>query len=183
MPAVHQIAREVIPPARVAYADNEMLVIRHWESEYTTSDPGLAAVAANLRYPAAVLADPAMAGVIDMSRPACVILALVLQFQEASAARKIAAGFIRALAPGSFVIITVRSVISASPRSPDHRGIHGGHHSRPLPETVRSFFHGTEIQGPGLVDAREWMPRGPVVPVPPREAIVLAGVGRKPGTP
>lgn len=55
--------------------------------------------------------------------------------------------------------------------------IHG--HS---PETVRSFFGGTQIQAPGLVDAREWKPRGPVVPTPPREAIILAGVGRKPGT-
>jgi hypothetical protein len=151
MPAVHQIAREVIPPARVAYADNEMLVIRHWESEYTTSDPGLAAVAANLRYPAAVLADPAMAGVIDMSRPACVILALVLQFQEASAARKIAAGFIRALAPGSFVIITVPVGDQRQPSEPG-----SSRHTRRAPFTATPRDrpellprHGDSGSGPG----------------------------------
>jgi hypothetical protein len=181
VPAVHQIAREVIPAARVAYIDNEMLVIRHWQSEYTMSDPGLAAVAANLRYPAAVLADPALAGVIDMSRPVCVILALVLQFQEASAARKIAAGFIRALAPGSFVIITVpvgEARLGARISEAYTAGTIHGH----SPQTVRSFFGGTQIQAPDLADAREWKPRGPAMPAPPRDAIVLAGVGRKPGT-
>ena len=53
--------------------------------------------------------------------------------------------------------------------------IHG--HSE---EMVRSFFIGTEILAPRVMDARVWKPRGPITPAPERAAIVLAGVGRRP---
>ena len=105
-PAVHEIAREIVPDARVAYVDNETMVIRHLQAEIG-GRPGLAAVPADLRYPGAVWARPELAEVIDTEQSVLLILAFVLHFHDAAAARRIAGGFARLLAPGSWVIITV----------------------------------------------------------------------------
>ena len=63
-PAVHQAARAVLPAARVAYVDIDPVVLSHARALLATSD-GVAAVAADLRDPAAVLADPELRAVID----------------------------------------------------------------------------------------------------------------------
>lgn len=177
-PAVHDIAREIIPAARVAYVDNEMMVIRHLQAEIG-GRPGLAAVPADLRYPGAVWARPEVDRVIDTGQPVLLILAFVLHFHDAAAARRIAAGFVRLLAPGSWVIITVATGdtrIGAQISEAYTAGTIHNHSER----TFRAFFEGLEVYGPGLVDARAWHAHGPAGPVPEREAIVLAGVARKP---
>ncbi len=177
-PAVHEIAREIVPAARVAYVDNEMMVIRHLQSEIG-GRPGLAAVPADLRYPGAVWARPELDRVIDTGQPVLLILAFVLHFHDAAAARRIASGFARLLAPGSWVIITVATGdtrIGAQISEAYTAGTIHNHSER----TFRAFFAGLEVHGPGLVDARAWHAHGPAGPIPEREAIVLAGVARKP---
>jgi hypothetical protein len=177
-PAVHDIAREVVSAARVAYVDNEMMVIRHLQAEIG-GRPGLAAVPADLRYPGAVWARPELDRVIDTGQPVLLILAFVLHFHDAAAARRIASGFARLLAPGSWVIITVATGdtrIGAQISEAYTAGTIHNHSER----TFRAFFDGLEVYGPGLVDARAWHPHGPAGPIPGREAIVLAGVARKP---
>jgi S-adenosyl methyltransferase len=57
-----------------------------------TSD-GVTAVAADLRDPGAVLADPVLRTVIDPDRPVCFILGAVLHFMDAAAARAVTAGY------------------------------------------------------------------------------------------
>ena len=56
-PAVHQTARAVLPSARVVYVDNDSVVLAHSRA-LLAKDEGVAAVAADLRDPATVLADP-----------------------------------------------------------------------------------------------------------------------------
>src|SRR5712692_6394544 len=72
-PAVHQTARAVNPSARVAYVDTDPVVLAHARALLATSDE-VAAVAADLRDPAAVLADPGLRAVIDPAEPVGVIL-------------------------------------------------------------------------------------------------------------
>ena len=105
-PAVHQTARAVLPSARVAYVDNDPVVLTHARALLATSD-GVAAVAADLRDPAAVLADPGLRAVIDLREPVCVIPGAVLHFLDADAARAVTAGYARQMAPGSFMAISV----------------------------------------------------------------------------
>ena len=105
-PAVHQTARTVLPSARVAYVDNDPVVPSHARALLTTDD-GVTAVAADLRDPAAVLADPELRAVIDLREPVCVILAAVLHFLDADAARAVTAGYARLIAPGSCMVISV----------------------------------------------------------------------------
>ncbi len=65
-PAVHQTARAVLPAARVAYVDRDPMVLSH--ARALLAAPGVAAVAADLRDPAVVLADPELAGCHRPSR-------------------------------------------------------------------------------------------------------------------
>src|SRR5277367_979945 len=105
-PAVHQAARTVMPLARVAYVDIDPVVLSHARALLATSD-GVTAVAADLRDPGAVLADPELRAVIDPARPVCVILGAVLHFMDADAARAVTAGYTRLMARGSCLVISV----------------------------------------------------------------------------
>jgi hypothetical protein len=141
--------------------------------------PGLAAVPADLRYPGAVWARPELDRAIDTGQPVLLILAFVLHFHDAAAARRIASGFARLLAAGSWVITTVATGdtrIGAQISEAYTAGTIHNHSER----TFRAFFAGLEVHGPSLVDARAWHAHGPAGPIPARDAIVLAGVARKP---
>ena len=103
-PAVHQTARAVLPGARVAYVDLDPMVLSH--ARALLAGPGVAAVAADLRDPAAVLADQELRAVIDPAEPVCVILGAVLHFLDADTAREVTAGYARLIAPGSYLVIS-----------------------------------------------------------------------------
>ena len=104
----HDIARRVDPHARVAYVDNDPIVISHARSLLAKS-PGVIAVPGDMRDPGRILADAGLAELIDMAESACVILSGVLHFTDAGTARDVAAAFAQAIAPGSYLIISVGS--------------------------------------------------------------------------
>jgi O-methyltransferase involved in polyketide biosynthesis len=83
--AIHQAARKVMPAARVAYVDIDPVVLSHARALLATSD-GVTAVAADLRDPGAVLADPVLRAVINPDRPVYVILGAVLHSMDAGPA-------------------------------------------------------------------------------------------------
>jgi O-methyltransferase involved in polyketide biosynthesis len=178
-PSVHETARAVLPGARVAYIDNDPVVISYARALLATGDGGVAAVPGDLRDPAAVLASEALAEVIDIRRPVCVILALVLHFCDAATAREITAGYISALAPGSCMILSVGG--SDDPGGRIATAYTAGTlytHSR---EQVAGFLAGLDLIAPGLSDARTWRPGWGEKPRPrPQAGYVLAAAGRKP---
>jgi hypothetical protein len=67
-PAVHQAVRAVLPTARVAYVDNDPIVLSHARALLATSD-GVTAVATDLRDAATVLTNPDLRAVIDSTGP------------------------------------------------------------------------------------------------------------------
>src|SRR5579863_8642268 len=69
----HDIARRVDTQARVAYVDNDPIVISHARS-LLAKKPGVIAVPGDMREPGRILADPGLAELIDLAEPACVIL-------------------------------------------------------------------------------------------------------------
>jgi hypothetical protein len=91
-----------VPGARVVYVDNDPAVTSHLAS---LLPPGVRAVEADLAEPEALL--DAVSPFIDFARPACLVLTLVLQVLDPGTARAVAAVLVRALAPGSYVVITV----------------------------------------------------------------------------
>ena len=176
-PSVHETARAVLPGAHVAYVDNDPVVISHARALLATDD-GVAAVPGDLRDPAAVLASEGVTEVIDLRRPACVILALVLHFSDAVTAREITAGYISALAPGSCVVLSVGGSDDPGGRATSAYTAGTLHtHSR---EQVAGFLAGLDLVEPGLSDARAWRAGWGEKLRPQPAGYVLAAVGRKP---
>ena len=177
-PPVHRTAQEVLPGARVAYVDRDEMVLAH--ARALLAAPGVAAVAADLRDPAAVLADPELRAVLHPSEPVCVIFGAVLHFLDAGTARKVTAGYIQRIMPGSCLVISCASYDDealAKRLAAEYTAGQFVSHPR---EDVASFFVGLDMVGPGIAEAATWRPWH-AKPVPRRrDGHVLAGVGRVP---
>jgi O-methyltransferase involved in polyketide biosynthesis len=176
-PAVHQTARTVLPGARVAYVDTDPMVLSH--ARALLAAPGVAAVAADLRDPAEVLADPELRAVIDLAEPVCVILGAVLHFLDADAARQVTAGYAQLIALGSCLVISVASYDDealAKRLAAEYTAGQFVNHTR---EDVVSFFAGLELVGPGVSEAATWRSWMSGTVLRHREGHVLAGVARR----
>jgi len=173
----HDIAQEVNPAARVAYVDNDPVVISHARS--LLKSPRVIAVPGDMRAPERILADARLRELINIDEPACVILSGVLHFTDAETARGVAVAFARALAPDSYLIISVgsgnpsegESFTSAYTAAQVHI------HSR---DDVLGFFDGLELVPPGVVSVRGWHGGRSAPKLKPRTATFLGGVARKP---
>jgi len=174
----HEIAQDVDPEARVAYVDNDPIVISH-ASSLLAKSRGVIAVPGDLRDPGRILADARLTELVDLSQPACVILSAVLHFLGAGAARDVAGAFARALVPGSYVIISVGSGNSSEGENftSAYTAARISIHSL---EDIQSFFDGLELVPPGVVAVPCWYGDQPVPDVEPRTAVFLGGIARKP---
>jgi S-adenosyl methyltransferase len=175
----HEAAGQVSPAARVAYVDNDPVVISHISA--LLARPGsVAAVPGDMRCPAAILASPALTELIDTSQPFCLMLTMILDLVEPARAASIVDEFRRAMPPGSFFVASVsvnndrdlaERMLAAYTAATVHL------HTR---EEIGSYFAGFELVEPGLTEARRWRPPHPEQAACDRPADVLAGVGRKP---
>jgi SAM-dependent methyltransferase len=138
-PSVHAAARAVLPGARVAYVDRDPVVTEHGRALVPA---GVRYVQGDLAEPEAILNGGDLTGFLDLSRPVCLVLALALHVLDPGTGRAVASVLVRALAPGSYLILTV------APGKP------GG-----LPESVwpdghtadvASFFAGLDLLPPGI---------------------------------
>jgi O-methyltransferase involved in polyketide biosynthesis len=178
-PPVHKAARAVLPAARVAYVDIDSVVLSHARALLTTDD-GVTAIAADLRDPAAVLANPELRAVIDPARPAGIILGAVLHFLDAETARAVTGGYARLMAPGSCLVISVARYDDAmlgKRLAAEYTATAWYNHA---PADVVSFFAGLELVGPGVTEAQTWRAWMPEPVMRHRDGHVLAGVARKP---
>jgi hypothetical protein len=100
-PSTHGAVRDIVPGARVAYVDRDPEVAQHIAS---LVPPGVRAFEGDLAEPEGLL--DALGGFVDFTSPVCLVLALVLQVLEPATARAVAGVLIRALPPGSYVLVT-----------------------------------------------------------------------------
>jgi len=173
----HDIAQRIEPAARVAYVDNDPVVISHARNLLARS-PGVIAVPGDMHHCERILADAGLTKLIDLAQPACVILSAVLHFTDAGTARKVAGAFIQAVAPESYVIISCGS----GSRSEEETFTSAYTAARVYIHSaaeIRSFFDGLELVPPGVVSVREWQGDERVSQVESRSATFIGGVGRK----
>jgi S-adenosyl methyltransferase len=178
-PGIHEIAGLACADARVAYVDNDPVVISHTAA--LLARPGrVAAVPGDVRCPENILASPELASVIDTGRPFCVILAVILDYVEPAQAAGIVAAFRHAMPSGSFLILSIGMNDSAPDVAEDvikaYRAAQVHLHSR---DQVAGYLAGLEIVEPGLTEARRWRPAQAPAAEDPRPADILAGVARK----
>jgi O-methyltransferase involved in polyketide biosynthesis len=178
-PNTHGSAQAVIAEPHVAYVDNDAVVLAHLRALAAKGNPGVTVVAGDVREVAATL-DAVAAG-IDLSRPACLLIGALLHFFPPHAARDLAATYVAALAPGSYVVLSVgRGDGDAADQG--FAAYSSGGAARSYNHSVpdfTSFFGDLTLVAPGIIDAREWRPLpGEEGPFPPRSGYTIAGVAR-----
>lgn len=165
-PNVHETARAALPLARVAYVDRDPAVVRH---ATCLVPPGVRYIDGDLAEPEALLAT--VGGIIDLSRPACLVLTMVVQVLDPGTARAVAGVLVRALAPGSYLVLSAGA--GESGRLPDAVSPGGF-----TAEDIGSFFAGLDLVPPGLRDGEVLrglgVKRG-LAPHPPRPPRTLHG--------
>jgi S-adenosyl methyltransferase len=182
-PSVHKCARSVIPDARVAYVDNDPVVIAHSRALLATDDL-LTVIDGDARHSKSILTDPQFDALIDLSRPVCVMFVGVLEFVTPAQADDAVATFRDAMAPGSYLVISTGHGNERSiPVEEQIQAAYGGKMTltgRPAAE-VAAYFGDFELIPPGLVPVTDWPGVRPDAPSAPTKAEMLVGIGRKPG--
>jgi hypothetical protein len=188
-PNVHETARNAVPNARVAYVDNDPLVVTHARALLAT-DERVTVINGDVREYEAILSAPELAALIDFAKPVCVLFVSILHFLPADVADAAVAAFRKRMAPGSYLVISAG---------------HGNDRSIPVQDRIRAaygsdavltgrtatefaaFFGEFEVTPPGILPITEW----PLEAVDPRQppplrlaqaptaAGMLAGIGRK----
>jgi O-methyltransferase involved in polyketide biosynthesis len=180
--ATHEAARAADAEAMVAYVDSDPVAVRHSQALLADGGKRIVAIQGDLADPGAVLADEEIVGAgLDLSEPACVVFGCVLHFVPADIARQSVAAFAGAMAPGSYVIISVGFDGGAAPDgdfADAYNAQAGPAIYRQTRDGIGALFTGLDVIPPGVVDAAAWRPEQPATAPSGRVATILAGVGR-----
>jgi S-adenosyl methyltransferase len=137
-PSTHGVVRALLPGAKVVYVDRDPVVTAHGAALVPA---GVRYLAGDLAEPEAILADTA--AFLDLRRPVCLVLGLVLQALDPGTARAVAGVLVRALPAGSFLVATVGA--GDEGRLPD-----AVWPAVFTPAELESFFGGLELLPPGI---------------------------------
>ena len=161
----HEVAQEVDPRARVAYVDNDPIVLSHARALMAGAVHGATRVIqADLRDPQKILADPAVTDLLDFDKPVALVLAAILHFiDDADDPHEIVELLVDRLAPGSMLILSHASGDTDDPAdaevadriSSPYSTANAQLHLRSRAEITR-FFTGTDLLDPGLVPLANW---------------------------
>lgn len=176
----HEVARGITSSSRVAYVDNDPVVVGHATALLADNSASIA-VSGDLRDPDRILSDPALSGFLDLRQPFAVVAIAVLHFLEDPAAYEVVNRLTEVMPGGSYLII---SHATADKASADEVGkVQSEYERASAALTMRSraqvarFFDGLELADPGVTDISAWRnPEGK----PAARTICYGGVARKP---
>src|SRR3984885_15403060 len=102
----HEVAQAVAPESRVAYVDNDPIVLVHARALLTSNPQGETGyLDADIRDPDAILAGAA--DLLDFSKPVGVMLVAVLHMlRDDEAPQAVVDRFMAAVPPGSFLVLS-----------------------------------------------------------------------------
>ncbi|MEW2548389.1 SAM-dependent methyltransferase [Streptomyces sp. NPDC047002] len=182
---VHEIARAVDPAARVVYVERDPVAAGAWR-QVLEGDERAAVIEGDIAEPGSVWHDPRTTGLLDPGRPVAVLMSAVLHFFDDEAAARLVRGYLRPLAPGSYLGLSQAGGDDAAARPAlSTYGARVHHvHLRGRAE-VTAFFDGLELVEPGVVLRPEWHPEPGVALDADSRAVLRAragycGLGRKP---
>ncbi|WP_326698060.1 SAM-dependent methyltransferase [Streptomyces sp. NBC_01754] len=179
-PNLHQIVQESTPRARVVYADNDPIVLRHAEALLVSSPEGVTDyIHADVREPGAIVERAA--GTLDFSRPIALSLIALMHFlPDDQDPYGITRALVGALPPGSYLVL---SHGTADQHPELRRETESAYQKGAIALRMRTraevepFFEGLDLVDPGLVTAPEWYQKGQTVPVYQRSGFYV-GVAR-----
>jgi hypothetical protein len=181
----HQVAQAVAPECRIAYVDNDPLVLTHARSLLTGTPEGATEyIDADLHEPAAVL-DAAARTTLDLSRPTALILCNILgHVPDLDEAVTIVRTLMAALPPGSYLVTADGTNVIDGPAFEEAIAVWNA--NAPLsyhlrhPDDLARFTEGLEVIEPGLVPCARWRPDPTTPPEDSRAVDEYGAVARKP---
>jgi O-methyltransferase involved in polyketide biosynthesis len=180
---VHEIAQAVTPEAHVVYVDHDPIVLAHSRA-LLHGNPRVRAILADLRDPAAIIADPALRELIDFTLPVAVLLTGVLHFiADDEQAVRVVTTLAAQMAPGSYLILSHGSGEGMDPAALGqglevYARASEMIYSRDRAE-IRRFFDQFDIVEPGVVFTPQWRPEPDQEVADPAQSRFLCAVGRK----
>lgn len=158
----HEVAQQVAPESRVAYVDNDPMVLTHAHALLVSSPEGATDyIEADVRDTGTILRRAA--DTLDFSRPVAITMLGILPFiGDDAEARGIVARLLAAVPPGSYLAITHSTSEVSGARVIE--AVRQWNEVAPTPYTLRSpaqiaaFFDGLELIEPGLVPCPRWRP-------------------------
>lgn len=177
----HEIARQVIPDARVVYVDVDPVVAAHGRV-LLAADENTTVATADMQRPDEVLGHSETTRLIDFSRPVGVLLIAMIHFIEVPDRERIMGELRDRLPVGSH--LTATHVTTDDHSAEAVAAIERVYATTPTPiyfrehAEVARFFDGYELAEPGLVTIDAWRP-DPDDPAPSPTGWLYGAVGRK----
>ncbi len=177
----HEVAQSVAPESRVAYVDNDPIVLAHARALLASHPQGATDyIDADLRDPQKILDGAAR--LLDFGRPVAVMLMAILQhIGDEDDPYKIVATLVGALPAGSYLTLShpakdidAESMAKMADVLNQMMAEKVTFRARPA---VARFFDGLELAEPGMVQASKWRPASEAEAASP--AALWAGVARK----
>jgi hypothetical protein len=186
-PNLHEVVQREAPDARVAYADNDPIVLVYADSLLAGSPEGRTGyVEADLTDPAGLLAAVAATGCLDLAEPVALSLNAVLHFvPDDQDPYTLVAALLDALAPGSYLTLShcTGDFDPAAWARVTEVYMRGGTRAQVRSRAeVERFFAGLVLEEPGVVVAHRWRPDpfdGPAGRLADAAVALYAGVARK----
>ncbi|MHA6764988.1 SAM-dependent methyltransferase [Streptacidiphilus sp. PAMC 29251] len=184
----HEVAQSINPAAKVVYVDNDPIVLTHARALMAGHGKGATTVVqADLRDPAALLANQRVRAALDFDRPIALMLVSVLHFiTEDEGPDGILKTLGDALPAGSHLVIshgTGDGIVEQQRQAGLDHAVDVYRTSSTAALTLRpkariiDFFDGFELVPPGLVAGQDWHPDQDTPPA--TMLTVYGGVGRK----
>jgi S-adenosyl methyltransferase len=183
----HEIAQQANPEARVAYVDNDPIVLVHGRALLTGTPIGMTTVIeADLRQPKSILSHPQVQAVINFDRPVALILAGVMHFiTDEENPHDLVEQYKAAVPSGSRLLLShITLDFAPSVRNEEFTKPYDKSTSPMVPRTLAEvvrFFEGWRVIDPGVVEVVQWRPDRHQAPIPGGgHAWAYGGVAVKP---
>nr|WP_246560268.1 SAM-dependent methyltransferase [Kitasatospora kifunensis] len=185
-PNVHEIAQAIAPEARVAYVDNDPIVLTHARALMSSTPQGRTCyLDADLRDVDSIIGAPQLHEVLDLTQPVALSLIAIVHFVlDEDDPQGIVRRFMDRLAPGSFLALTV---FTADTDPVGVGGVGREYNARGIPLQIRdkaqatAFFDGYDLLDPGVTLVHRWRPDAGAPQVRDQDIAMYGGVAVKRG--
>jgi len=180
----HEVAQAAAPRSRVVYVDNDPIVLAHARALLTSSPEGATTyIDADLQDPEKIIAEASRT--LNFTEPVAITLIAILHhIASYQQAREIVGRLMRAVPPGSYLVISHSTNVINGTRS-DEAVAQWNKFGKPQvmlrsPDQIAGFFDGLELLEPGVVSTTRWRPGRVDIGGEPREVDQFCGIARKP---
>ncbi|GAB2826616.1 SAM-dependent methyltransferase [Actinocorallia aurea] len=190
----HEILQDLGAPARVAYVDEDPVVVVHGRAILDNSGktvipgrPLVRAVQGDPRDPDGVLDHPELAGFIDRAKPIAVLVRNILAVMDDTTAAAVARRLVDRLSPGDHLLLVHVVRDPAERKAADMTRLftdeglldEGRGQVRSLAQ-IRALLDGLDLLPPGLVPLPDWNPSPLSRDTAPDAFWSVGAIGRKP---